>query len=798
MVDDIKIPNVHPRVQYICDGIVTAFSFVFPIFSDEDLEVFVGDARATLTEDYTVSGAGSSTGGIVTFASAPPRGTTVTIRRTIVIQRVTDFQPSSAFRASTINNELDYQTAALQDVSADVERCIKLSVIDEDAKLDLPIRNERKSKIIGFDEDGNIIAKELISSASHDALLNLEGDDHLHYHTDERALAWLRGQRQNGPTTDHLPQGVLHKYFPGFGGPGNAATTARSDHHHNGIYEPAFVKNSAFNKNFGMSAGEVAEGNHSHDLSYAPLFHAIDTANPHNVTRSQIGLGYVQNVKVNLSATYNPGVEDDSREGYSVGSRWANVVTNEEYVCLNAAEHNAVWKRTTSDIASREGTWGSIGGVLGDQTDLVAALEGKADTLHSHDGTYEPAFAKNTAFNKAFGTAVGQVAEGNHRHDGLYEPSGHEHSSTYAPIGHVSDYDNPHSVTKAQIGLEHVQNIKMNLTSITNPGITDDSTVGYQEGSRWINVGTQQDFVCVSASVSSAIWKETTDSSNVKSVHQRTGNILGANSDYDNTTQHNMSLVRPLLSQPLYARSFQSHTTPGPLSPDLSSAYGPILEIALDADATKVLLPVGYTHVPGYEASFVLRFIQGTGGPYSVVDWSSYVVEGADPLVTPLVGDYTDVPITTHDGITWLAGGRITAAQIALEPVAGVSSDAVQGAIEELLTSKADMHHTHTLSDLSAKHVSNADFCIFDAVDNSKYLVFNTTNISSFVSRSIVMPDQDINLLPDVGSFASSGHSHLSDDSNNDLRLFRVWSGSQANYDAISPKDENTLYFIET
>jgi len=34
--------------------------------------------------------------------------------------------------------------------------------------------------------------------------------------------------------------------------------------------------------------------------------------------------------------------------------------------------------------------------------------------------TYEPAFSKNSAFNKAFGTTAGTVSEGNHNHDGVY------------------------------------------------------------------------------------------------------------------------------------------------------------------------------------------------------------------------------------------------------------------------------------------------------------------------------------------------------------------------------------------
>ena len=42
---------------------------------------------------------------------------------------------------------------------------------------------------------------------------------------------------------------------------------------------------------------------------------------------------------------------------------------------------------------------------------------GAAATSHTHP--YEPAFSKNTAFNKNFGTAAGTVAQGNHTHSGV-------------------------------------------------------------------------------------------------------------------------------------------------------------------------------------------------------------------------------------------------------------------------------------------------------------------------------------------------------------------------------------------
>ena len=47
------------------------------------------------------------------------------------------------------------------------------------------------------------------------------------------------------------------------------------------------------------------------------------------------------------------------------------------------------------------------------ETETNSLLAAKSDTSHNHSGTYEPAFTKNTAFNKNFGSTAGTVTEGN-------------------------------------------------------------------------------------------------------------------------------------------------------------------------------------------------------------------------------------------------------------------------------------------------------------------------------------------------------------------------------------------------
>lgn len=80
-------------------------------------------------------------------------------------------------------------------------------------------------------------------------------------------------------------------------------------------------------------------------------------------------------------------------------------------------------------------------------------------------------------------------------------------TNTHAQIdSHIANTSNPHSVTKAQVGLNNVEDILNNYTATTAPTATDDSDSGYTVGSRWINTTSDLTYVCVDDTASSAIW----------------------------------------------------------------------------------------------------------------------------------------------------------------------------------------------------------------------------------------------------------------------------------------------------
>lgn len=117
--------------------------------------------------------------------------------------------------------------------------------------------------------------------------------------------------------------------------------------------------------------------------------HDVRTDDPHNVTKTQVGLGNVENLKVNLTATVAPTATDDSGLGYAVGGRWADITADKEYVCLDATVGAAVWIETTGA--------GGVGAITFDElTDTPANKVGQAGKVVGVNST-ETALEYTTA-----------------------------------------------------------------------------------------------------------------------------------------------------------------------------------------------------------------------------------------------------------------------------------------------------------------------------------------------------------------------------------------------------------------
>ncbi len=162
MTDHIKMPDIAPIVRYVANGVQTEFGYPFPIFASEDLKVYFDGAPQYA--GYDVADAGNTSGGTVAFDIAPANGIILTLERRLPLERMTDFLEGGDFSAQSINNELDYMTAGLQQLDRQLSPMLRYSDHETPAATILPGRALRANKALGFDGDGNPVAVSLEGS----------------------------------------------------------------------------------------------------------------------------------------------------------------------------------------------------------------------------------------------------------------------------------------------------------------------------------------------------------------------------------------------------------------------------------------------------------------------------------------------------------------------------------------------------------------------------------------------------------------------------------------------------------
>jgi hypothetical protein len=154
MSDHIQIPNIVPRIQYTGNASQTVFSYPFPIFSSDQLHVFFNGAEQL--GGFTVLNAGATTGGTVTFDTAPASGVVITLERILPLQRISDFNEGGELSANAINNEFDYLTASAQQLQEAQNAMLYFTNTEALPDTELPNKAARLNKVLGFDGNGEL------------------------------------------------------------------------------------------------------------------------------------------------------------------------------------------------------------------------------------------------------------------------------------------------------------------------------------------------------------------------------------------------------------------------------------------------------------------------------------------------------------------------------------------------------------------------------------------------------------------------------------------------------------------
>jgi len=164
----MTISSTTVKNSYSGNGTLDTFNYTFKVFAAADLQVIIRDASATetvktLTTHYTVTGAGSASGGTIVFTTGniPTATETVVIRRASPQTQAIDYIANDPFPAESHEEGLDRSMMAIQQLQEEVDRSIKLSRTNTMNNTEFAVGSTaRAGKIFGFDDNGELVVSQ--------------------------------------------------------------------------------------------------------------------------------------------------------------------------------------------------------------------------------------------------------------------------------------------------------------------------------------------------------------------------------------------------------------------------------------------------------------------------------------------------------------------------------------------------------------------------------------------------------------------------------------------------------------
>jgi hypothetical protein len=165
----MTVSSTTSRADYTGNGSTTAFTVPFYFLDNSHVTVYstviATGATTTLVlgTDYTLTGAGVSTGGTVTTTVAPTTSQKLSILRSVPQTQLIHYVPNDPFPAATHEQALDQLTMEVQQVNETLARSIKLSSTNTMTSTEFTVTAaNRANKVLGFDSTGELsVTQEL-------------------------------------------------------------------------------------------------------------------------------------------------------------------------------------------------------------------------------------------------------------------------------------------------------------------------------------------------------------------------------------------------------------------------------------------------------------------------------------------------------------------------------------------------------------------------------------------------------------------------------------------------------------
>ncbi len=116
----MTVSSTQSYVEYNADGVTTTFTIPFYFLLNSDISVMIANSAGSISEpvngtDYTVTGAGDSGGGLLTFGTVSASGNTILIYRNPPVTQETKYYENGKFPAASHEAALDKLTMLIQE-----------------------------------------------------------------------------------------------------------------------------------------------------------------------------------------------------------------------------------------------------------------------------------------------------------------------------------------------------------------------------------------------------------------------------------------------------------------------------------------------------------------------------------------------------------------------------------------------------------------------------------------------------------------------------------------------------------
>ena len=148
------------KYTFMGNGRNKDFYFTFTFFSKGDIVVKINGTAATGYGVFCIPGTNNNdfpfTGGHIHFATAPKSTDVITIERKLRLNRIIDYQPTSALTPTTINQDMNYFYELLKDAKCELNNFAQIYSDFTDTESAQILLNRINSVMNEIDELGDI------------------------------------------------------------------------------------------------------------------------------------------------------------------------------------------------------------------------------------------------------------------------------------------------------------------------------------------------------------------------------------------------------------------------------------------------------------------------------------------------------------------------------------------------------------------------------------------------------------------------------------------------------------------